>query len=114
MSRRSHVERGEEYMDGPVVRHGWEDRLAARVMALAADRQDAVDDLPQVMDVLGVDWPAVRTARIPTEFQPGRRQRAAYAALQAPFRPALWAGLAALIAIATTTHLTKPKGGTNV
>ena len=36
-----------------------------------------------------------------------RRDRAEHAALLALFDPRYWAGLAALIAIATTTHLTR-------
>ncbi|MEU0181832.1 hypothetical protein ABZ312_11675 [Streptomyces sp. NPDC006207] len=44
---------------------------------------------------------------LPAHLAPSRRQRLSYAALQAPFRPALWAVCAALIATATTTHLTR-------
>jgi hypothetical protein len=90
------VERGEEHVDGPVATTDEEKHRAALYVASRA--QDA-DDCRLLLDALGL--------------QPSRRQRAAYAALQAPFRPALWAVCAALIATATTTHLTHHRGTRN-
>lgn len=47
---------------------------------------------------------------VPPHLMPGFRERATHAALLLPFDPRVWAVLAGLVAIATTTHLNTRKG----
>lgn len=67
---RSMVERGEEHVDGSVVRQASQDRQAALQVADIADRHNAADAIPLVLDALGINWPAIRDAQPDTTTTP--------------------------------------------